>query len=317
MMKFITAQCAPTKEWKDSDGKLHTDACTFDKITVHVNTTLGFRPMWAIPVTTFKETLVSMLSVAPNYPQLCCIFDTDNYVRIDKIVYYKSLMDGGSKISVAKDSLPDYLTEYCLNIESLHPRPLIMGDVLAIERLRDGQVAFRSAVNVLASNFGDDIDRDLSETMNKYLQRFPILNADDLREQYRTAGFANIDIRVRLMQSWQVYQYTILPVILWAICDDTKNKNLDEGVYQFDIRAVESCMHNRNRLFQLNRDLALWSQQDCSLERFQEIRNQMMNCILDSMPVMNELYLGHRIERNGLCPCGSGQKFKKCHGRFL
>ena len=62
-MKFITVQAFPQKQWTDDDGKHHSETCLFTDITVKTRNEIGFAPMWAIPITTFKETLASISSI--------------------------------------------------------------------------------------------------------------------------------------------------------------------------------------------------------------------------------------------------------------
>ena len=44
---------------------------------------IGFQPIWCFPANTLKEFYVNSLMVAPNYPEVLYIFDTDDYVALD------------------------------------------------------------------------------------------------------------------------------------------------------------------------------------------------------------------------------------------
>lgn len=92
-MKFITVQDASSKQTKDVNGNIKVEMASYNEIRVPVNKSLGFSPMWVIPVTTFKETLVNLLMCAPNYPRFLCVFDSDNYVKIDKLQHYRNIMN--------------------------------------------------------------------------------------------------------------------------------------------------------------------------------------------------------------------------------
>ena len=104
-MKFITLQDAPSRQFKDDNGATKVEFTNYSNITVPVNKSLGFAPMWAIPITTFKETLADLLLCAPNCPRFVCIFESNNYVRVDKLKHYRNIMDG------LYDDVPDTLSQ--------------------------------------------------------------------------------------------------------------------------------------------------------------------------------------------------------------
>ena len=84
-MLFVTLQDFPEKTWIDEKGHKHREEVRFNDVPVPVNKSLGFSPLWAIPVTTLRETMASLILAAPNYPQLFCLFETEDYVRVDKV----------------------------------------------------------------------------------------------------------------------------------------------------------------------------------------------------------------------------------------
>ena len=320
-MRFVTFQDEPRREWKDDVGKIQSELTTFDNVTVPVNTSLGFRPMFAIPVTTYKETLTRMLMSAVNYPRFFCLFDTDDYVRVDKLKQYELVRDGTQSkdypIPIANDALDERYTEYCLNIESLSPMPMRMGATEAIMSLRHDATGFGRALDALGGS-DEQFSREYLEIVASYVNDVPIPDYDSMIAQYRSVGWKpdNFDARYWLESSWIAYRYTVMPMMLWSICDDTRNHDLANNVIQVDPSLLESCMHNLSGLLRESNNEATWSYGDCSKAGFDQIYDRIFNMVCDSRPVLDMWFLGRKIGRNDLCPCGSGRKYKKCHGQF-
>lgn len=317
-MLFVTAQSFPVREWKDKNGEIKQELCNFSEVTVHVNKSLGFRPMWAIPVTTFKKTLVSMLLIAPNYPQLFCMFETDDYVRVDKVKYYENLKNGVHDIPLASDKMPDYRVEYCLNLDSIG-QPKMVGSVEAVLDLFEGRQMLMDAINIFMFTAGDSIPSELNDVVIEYVKAFPSMDFSNMHETFVSAfgEDGNIEVRMRLFELWTIYKHTILPFVLWSFCSDTKILCDKKDVVLFNAAALEACKSTYHQLIRLENDFARWSYDDCSLEGYERLRKQVEDCVFDSEPLLTALYEGKKIGRNELCPCGSGKKFKKCHGRFL
>lgn len=319
-MRFITVQDLPTRQVRDSDGKVQVENALFNQVTVPVNSSLGFRPMFAIPITTYKETMARMLLCAVNYPRLFCVFDTDDYVRIDKVKYYQMIKDGttqgirNTNYPIADDSLPDYLTEYVLNIESLPLSPKLVGMVEAIKGIRNGDSVLSKCVNLMNKNEFQD-DSYFVAIINEYLEKMPEIGNSQV-ESFRKLGMHNIDARMKLTSAWLDYSYTIMPLIVWTLAKDTRSKTLDSGQIAIDLRVLESVMHNLYQLSLNANDMQKWSVDDCSLTGFKALYEHECELICDSMSVLDAWFFRDEIGRNDKCPCGSGRKYKKCHGKY-
>lgn len=75
--------------------------------------------------------------------------------------------------------------------------------------------------------------------------------------------------------------------------------------------------YNAENLFRLNDKFTIWSYDDCSLGGFDTIVAEMGHYIMDNEKIVERLIVGPKIERNEPCPCGSGKKYKKCHGFWI
>ena len=313
-MKFISLQLAPSKCWKDAQGKLHRTAVdTFRETSIPVNESLGFAPLWAVPVTTFQETMTRMLLMAPTMPQLCCVFDTDDYVRIDKVAYHQLLNEHkgnleGVALPVADPELPDYLCEYCLDASKVEPVPRMMGEVLCVETLLKDGTGFGPALN---QHMVKKLPADWEKKVAAYLRSMPKYTIDPGEAKLLGQAWQ------RLQMAWFSYRYTILPVLLWGLCLDTRAQDLTDGQYGIYLGALEACRHSLSRLMNLSNQFAAWTMGDCSLADYQELYAKVRDGIVDSLPLLEAWASNKPIGRNDLCPCGSGLKFKKCHGRYV
>lgn len=315
-MKFITLQDAPSRQFKDDNGATKVEFTNYSNITVPVNKSLGFAPMWAIPITTFKETLADLLLCAPNCPRFVCIFESNNYVRVDKLKHYRNIMDGlyddvpeqSAVLPLASDDLPDYLTEYCLDIRKL-PDPIFMGSTEAVDSIlaNDSNAnAANAALDVTHSRISPDNEAGILLLLQTYLRRVPQF---EMRIP-DSAGFGNKQLYEKINAAWFKYRYTVLPLMLSIFCDDVSKPRQMDSIY------LESCVHNIDNLMKASNDETSWSYSDCSLEKYLVIHQQVMDLIIDSKPVLERLFFKEPIGRNEKCPCGSGIKYKKCHGRY-
>lgn len=311
-MLFVTLQDFPEKTWIDEKGHKHREEVRFNDVPVPVNKSLGFSPLWAIPVTTLRETMASLILAAPNYPQLFCLFETEDYVRVDKVKWYKNIKNGDYATPLADQELPDYLTEYCLRRETL-PRPIQIVPVTAVVAFLNYSTGIES---VLGFSKNMNVSSEITEIVRQHIRHVPEIDITDLRRQLEVYKTPNTEARSVLMYSWYVFKYTILPVLIWPYCaDNIGRKNARE--IQIDFRLLEACSSTINQLMAAEREMTFWSRNSCEKTEFEHIYNRVYRLILDSVPVMESLFLGKKIGRNDFCPCGSGKKFKKCHGFYL
>lgn len=309
-MLFITAQDLPSKEYQDNKGEFHKEVCTFNEITVPVNPSLGFKPMWAIPITTFKETLTSMLLTAPNYPCLFCVFDTDEYVKIDKIHYYKNIMNGTKEIPIASDELPTYKSEFCLNLEKV-------GNPIFISPIYDFLDIYhrKNDINILFPTFGEfKLPAEMCKVLMKNIDKLSLLDVESTRKNFESMNFHNIDYRVSLNSSWYLYRLSILPFLLYSHFKFSDSENLFlRGLNVLGVGSILYCYRNLNNI--LNQ-FAKWSYNDCSEENFDYYYRKIFDSIIDDEKVLEPIVFDS-LKSKDKCPCESGKKFKNCHGKGL
>lgn len=304
-MRFITVQAVPQKQWVDEDGNHHSELCMFNEATVKVKPELGFAPMWAIPITTFKETLASMLLIAANYPAMVCVFETDDYKIVDKIQHYQNIKQGERVIPIAPEGTPTHLTEYVLDLKKLPKTPTYMARV-DIEK-------FIGMLDKYASSDNPSFMEDALFVLQRQLERMPDISDesfDGLKDMYPE----NYRIRIAMAKNWHYYKHLVLPILLHALCEDT-NPQIKDGALALNIAATMSVMHNIHKFLKLENELSVWSHEDCSQEKFEEIYQKTKDAIIQNPEVLELLASGVTPERNKPCPCGSQKKYKKCHGQ--
>ena len=54
---------------------------------------------------------------------------------------------------------------------------------------------------------------------------------------------------------------------------------------------------------------------DVRRQKEKELEHVQMAGAGDAKPAVKQVVKGQKVGRNDPCPCGSGKKFKKCHGQ--
>ena len=124
----------------------------------------------------------------------------------------------------------------------------------------------------------------------------------------------NYEAKTYAAFNWFYYKHLILPILLYALCEDT-NPSIKDGNVILNATASMSVMNNINKFIRLENDISIWSYNDCSQEKFEELYEKTKNAIIDDPIKLSILASGQKPERNKPCPCGSNKKYKKCHGK--
>ncbi|MDU6254994.1 MAG: SEC-C domain-containing protein [Staphylococcus warneri] len=324
-MLFVSAQDIPTKQIKDDiTGKINIDICLYNERTVKYNEQLGFKPMWAVPVTTFKKTFTDIFLTAPNYPQMFVVFETDDFVAIDKIKHYQNVRDGISEeVELPIVDINDYESydhlEFCLNIETLSSVPIIAYNLSCLRAFIFGNDIKPLDGFMFVDKFEiDEVDEALiNDVLIEHLNRIPKMNLNSIKHQYELKGFDNTEERAMMVASWYLFKFTILPIFLKALCSDT-GEFQNKRIFNYDFLAFESVFYQYHQMIKLDIEFTKWSESDCTKEYFDKIYKKFESLVIDDDNLWIALFEtnGH-INRNDLCPCQSGKKFKKCHGLYM
>lgn len=321
-MKFISAQLLPPGDRSTLD---------FDIPSMRVNRDLDFKILWAIPITTFKETLLSMLLTAPNYPECLFVFDSDEFVRIDKVKYYQQINDLSKGVisyddfhlPIADESLSDIYTEYCLDrsfLSSSHNSIDCISSIMNTSNfLKESYElgSFDLSLFFMISNINYPLQFEQSwvDVFRDMFMKFPSnrISIDLIEQQYKDIGASDVAFRSNMVFNWYRYKFVVLPVLLYALCKDTALNDDSDSMF-INLPSISTCISQINEFISLDLDMGIWSKTDCSYEGYTKILNKGLSLIPDDPNILDRLFDGNPIKRNELCPCGSNKKYKKCHG---
>lgn len=261
--------------------------------------------VWAVPVTNLYDLFLALFCCAPNRMETLIFFESNHFLRIDKVKWYQAIMDG--KPRNAYDP-KDYISE---NTDDLHSEFLV--DSIKPEQIR---------MLIPVVEIGDAPD----------ILEYPGVKIDQKAGNYLMGLAINIIAKIHLpieknvalgvereyaeyrcnMQPKKIaFEMVYLPIAFHLLTATQKSVT-------FDIRYLANMIsYNADEFFRLNDKFAMWSYNDCSLEGFDAIVTEMKHYIVDNEEIMRRLILGPKIERNEPCPCGSGKKYKKCHGFWI
>jgi len=137
-------------------------------------------------------------------------------------------MDSGvSTFPIAPDNTPDRLVEYCLKREHL-TEPIITSAITAIQCFRDGRDGNTAQAEIfLGQSQKDKIltnhqINEFNKLIAEYVQAIPEMDVDAIASQIKKAGISNHKIRAALLDYRFTYKFTILPIILHALCETLK-----------------------------------------------------------------------------------------------
>lgn len=262
--------------------------------------------IWAIPVSNLSDFFLSSFCCAPNRMEALIFFESDNYLRVDKIKWYQAINEDHPRKkhdprNYLSDDVDDLHSEFL--IETITPEQILMLVPLALvgdEQNILERPGLPQDPRVEAYLYGLSIE---------LIAKFPTLieanMALGMSRQYA-------EYRSVMQPKKAAFEMVYLPLAyhyLTAVPGETVTLN---------VRYMANMIsYNADRLLRLNDRFTAWSFNDCSLEGFDMLIDEMRHCIIDNEEVVERLATGSGIGRNELCPCGSGKKYKKCHGFWI
>lgn len=261
--------------------------------------------IWAVPVTNLHELFLALFCCAPNRIETLVFFESDQFLRIDKIKWYQAIMDGESwsahnpKDHISEDA-DDLHSEFL--VETIKPKQIKMlvpiveigeaPDILEYRGVQMGQ-SIENYLMELAMAIIEKIHLPVKENM--------AFGMDREYAEYRC-----------MMQPKKVaFEMVYLPIAFYLLTTTGDSVTLN-------VRYLANMIsYNAEILLRLNNKFTIWSYDNCSLEGFDTIIAEMEHYIINNEKIVERLIAGPKIERNEPCPCGSGKKYKKCHGFWI
>lgn len=263
------------------------------------------RSLWAVPMTELRDSFVSLFCCAPNRMEVLIFLESERYRRIDKVAWYRAIEE--NEENGKTDPVP------CFSEDA---------DDLHSEFLLDGVTADDVRLIVPIAEIGesaDIIDRERIEmdpTVLLYLKGL----ADRVMSKFFISPEQNMafgvdrsyaEYRCALQPKKIAFETVYFPIVFYLF------KIKEDGV-KGDVRFLANMISlNVGKLMRLSNRFTEWSYGDCDPEGFDAVTSEIKQCVIEDKNVVLRLVNGPKIERNEPCPCGSGKKFKKCHGFFI
>lgn len=260
--------------------------------------------IWAVPVEDLQDLFLSLFCSAPNRMEALLFFECENYIRLDKVKWYQALKDRKPDVTLnprdcASDAVDNLHSEFLVEGISKEDLRLLVpifnvGETTDI--LDHGSLKFEGPLAEYMRNKAKGICAGLHFSVTENVKL-------GMSEEYATYREALQPKRVAFELVYLPLAYTMLK----AQPGQQIKANIALLSHMFSYHAQD--------YYHLSNDFTRWSIEDCSLEGFDAITEQMRHYILDNEAVAEAVANGTPIGRNDPCPCGSGKKFKKCHGQ--
>lgn len=260
--------------------------------------------IWAVPAENLEDLFLSSFCCAPNRMEALIFFECENYIRIDKVKWYQAIKDHPNGGINPKDYISN-------DSDDLHSEFLV--ETIELENIK-----------MLIPLFEVGDSSDILSRGSLKLEGEPANYlwglASRIVHELRMPGEANMAFGMD--ENYAKYRADFQPrkIAFELVYMPFAHKFLTAKPGQITFNVVylaKMFSHNAAQFLRLSNKFTYWSYNDCSLEGFDSIIEEMRHYILDNEEVAERLIGGPPIGWNELCPCGSGKKYKKCHGFWI
>lgn len=262
--------------------------------------------IWAVPLNNLDDFFLSSFCCAPNRMEALIFFECENYLRIDKVKWYQAINEERPRESYnprdfISDTTDDLHSEFL--VESIVPEDIVMLVPLPFIG-EERQILVRPGINN-----DPEVEEYLLDLSTRLLKRFPVLI-----EANMALGMSReyAEYRCTLQPKKIAFEMVYLPLAFHYVTAIPKQEFRLNITYLANMISV-----NADKLVHLSDRFTAWSINDCSLEGFDSLVDEMRHYIINNEEIVERLVYGPEIGRNELCPCGSGKKYKKCHGFWI
>lgn len=266
----------------------------------------GFEPYWAMPVTSVADFFCHSIFTAPNCGEVIYFVESEDYVRIDKVKHYQKIKDENSfdLTGCVNPNLDDKHSEFLIpNIEN----PIAAIPIAGLETLVSSPF-FNFSVK--ERKFTQDLNNVIRSALQRYInmetRRPSWFSSDAEWAESMDMTVPEFNRRMYLEKNKMAFESVLLPFVVKQVMGDV--------VSEYDVEAIQ---HHFDKQRQLYLSFSQWSYNDCSLEQYDKFYDQMRDLVIDNSAVCAVLVNHQKPGRNDMCPCGSGRKWKKCHGLFI
>lgn len=273
----------------------------------------GFSPVWVFPIPTLADAFAHGAMSRPFSAMFFVVYDVpeEDLIKIDareRANRHGALDDWQSMVT---DSDDVSIIEYVVDESKLD----------GCERWTYWPFEVRKVSRDLPS----PVDPGSRSFLDAYMRvNAPLFAFYDLVKEVRPqgdvfsypvldGGEGNLD--VAFQSQWYKDQFLIarLPFVYAHV-----QSSLSSEPFAFNTARFVSVSRDMDRFRQLLESFALASidSEPISLAEWKGIYDGFKGMVCDDLDVLTALYEGREPGRNDPCPCGSGKKWKQCHGRL-
>ena len=267
------------------------------------------QPLWCFSAETFEEFFVGALTGFPTFPETLIIFETDDYQPVDKVEWHNAIQIP-AKIDVTKMYTDDETKPVEYLVTSLPEEKYVI-----------------NLYNLPELNFGETMMSELQTVVYRtgLLTRKHVVSIyDDQPHPVEIDGKSVVveqDTIPWIAGKAQMNLYgfigTLVPFYYDQAVTHLRNKPFINTNPTSDWEKAEEAfkiaiLRGINPIDYINIIQDLYSKPFTEKE-YLEIEHEIREKVKIN-PIGIYKQLGHKVERNDPCPCGSGLKAKKCHG---
>lgn len=265
---------------------------------------LGFPPIWCMPITSPADLFAESMFCNPNSGDAFYIIKSDNYISVDKLENYRNIAHNEHKhideLIVPNGSLPDRHCEFILSAEEVMRGLLYTCGVTELQDYR----------NIIATGFSEEglehvrgaIWHSASHVINHPMRRTSVTLPPDATLSSGTLEEFTVQ-RSRRRHYKLAFETSVLVVLA--------NAALYGRASPAHAYAVSGDFVS---YYNLQNKMNEWAVNDGTVDGYDLLYNQAKGMVINSPEVIARLIEGKTPGRNEACPCGSGKKWKRCHG---
>lgn len=279
-----------------------------DKTDQEAKALFGFDPVWCMPAEAPESLFAHSVCCAPNMAEKVCFVETDGFTRIDKIRHYACMRDQKPMDEdIIDGNMDDAHSEIVISETELERDTVLSADIRGIrgngmKPLAALQLDGTAKEHWLRATDLTEYSLILGE-LKKYEKLEPAM--DTQAKNDALTCFTERELKERLQRELDKYVFERTLLCLFQHLAKTR---------KLDIRLLDACHMNETLHKRSIGDIGRWNYGDCTKPRYDAIFHALESSVATEPKLRMALLSGHKPGRNDKCPCGSGLKYKKCHG---
>ncbi|MBO4847160.1 MAG: SEC-C domain-containing protein [Lachnospiraceae bacterium] len=316
-MIFISYQPLTKREGEDLNNEnVNTGEERFEPILERDKKYIdyfGYNPYWACGGNNHKDIILQSIFSSPNNPFMLHIFETDDYTRINKIKREQCIIQGQG------DNFLSQIDENCDDIMSEFLVKSLLSDACVKVSLvwSDSYPDIRKIILPSPTWLPDFFIEQWNEVIYKLCRNVPHYDVIDKSEFIKRGKFTELGYEAHMMvrRNKFICEMAILPVLLQIILSKNERNN---GTISLNTCYIYENVYTWRELMKLGQRYSYLNlNHEINEDNYKELVNRGRRLIIDDFNVLTPLMDGMQIYPNDTCPCGSGKKYKKCHGNII